>query len=213
MKKKLLKVALPLIMMGSPALALSSVRSGSRNKIKKAVVQSDKTLDFTFENETSFDNPFGGFGGGQTTVADNATQPNVLAFLAEEGLLSASGEANTVVSGTERKEFLGITQCVPGAQYNGKGLASINSFLTSSSSYLDHHIRYTSSSSNFSTSTYAGDHLGNSSAAVLQFNNAKAACLAPTSVPTLSQWGQYLLVLLLGLFGTRRFSSLKSKAK
>ena len=201
MKKNLLKVALPLIIMGSPAFALSSVRSGSRNKIKKTVVQSKKSFDTTLENEASFNNPFGGFGGTQTTVTNNVTQPGVLAFLAEEGLLSASGEVDTIVSGNTRKEFLAQTQCVAGATYNGKNLFAVFTTTTSTSFYLLYGVSTTTSTTTVTPVVFA---------------NAKAACLQqplPTTIPTLSQWGQYLLILLLGLFGTRRFSSLKSKIK
>ncbi|HFC93353.1 MAG TPA: IPTL-CTERM sorting domain-containing protein, partial [Leucothrix mucor] len=197
---------------GSPAWAASSIRSISRGRVKKAAVQSSLGQAQPELTQAEFENPFGGFGGTRNNhkVASHE-QSNVLGFLAEEGLLTASSESSSLVTGNEnRKEFLGFavgyTACVAGAIYNGKPLKAVSTTTTTSTST-------TTSNSNIitNTNTLTNHHLlyQTGSVAIVnttKSNNAKEACITPptptpTSIPTLSQWGQYLLMLLLGIVG------------
>ncbi len=206
MKKNLLKAAIPFIMFGPPAWAASSIRSISRGRVKKAAVQSSLEQAQPELTQAGFENPFGGFGGTRNNhkVASHE-QSNVLGFLAEEGLLTASSESSSLVTGNEnRKEFLGFavgyTACVAGAIYNGKPLKAVSTTTTTSTN---------TSNTITNTNTLTNHHLlyQTGSVAIVnttKSNNAKEACITPptpTSIPTLSQWGQYLLMLLLGIVG------------
>ncbi len=201
MKKNLLKAAIPFIMLGSPAWAASSIRSISRGRVKKAAVQSSLGQAQPELTQAEFENPFSGFGGVHNTYqVTSHEQSNVLDFLAEEGLLTASSEASSLVTGNKnRKEFLAQTACVAGATYNNQPLINI------SATNSRYHLTYRASSGTITSITVS----------LLKFNKAKEACITSpttTSIPTLSQWGQYLLILLLGIVGfkSRLWRDLKS---
>ena len=195
MKKNLLKAAIPFIMLGSPAWAASSIRSISRGKVKKAAVQSSKEQAQPELSQAGFENPFGGFGGAHSSYQVASHEPaNVIGFLAEEGLLTATSESPSQVTGNDsRKEFLALFQCVAGATYNGKELKAVNSYTNTTTSTTISYFYLTYHTVSSGTSLQDVNHA--------TFNNAKAACLTPKAVPTLSQWGQALLMMLLGLIG------------
>ena len=205
MKNKFIKAVLPVILLGSPALSANSARSVSRWKAKKAVVQSADSVTTSPEVHSGFENPFGGFGGVSTSQQTQTIKAdNVLSFLAEEGLLQANKEANTIVSGTARKEFL--VPCVAGATFNGRQIADVNSnFSTFGPSSA-----ISSSSSvviNYATGTPASAQFISNAPLRLE---ATAACqtappapATPEQIPTLSQWALFLLMSLLALIGLK----------
>jgi hypothetical protein len=112
-KNKFLKAMMPLMLLGSPAMAGgSSVRSGSRFKVKKAVVQSSSKMTTAKIEKQEVVNPFGIFGNVKTTVKKNKdTQNNVLDFLNEEGLIVSTSTKTNDISGDSisRKLFLGCS--------------------------------------------------------------------------------------------------------
>lgn len=214
MKSKFLKAVLPVVLLGSPALSANSVRSGARWKVKKVVTQSGGTSIIANESHTVFENPFGGFG--EENISHNAKsnkQANVLSFLSTEGLLQGVIEAQSIVSGSVRKDFLDSTQCVLGATYNGKGLISV---LSTTFTRFHSYVYTTPTNSNVYITTYVFTYtyldiiysptIRLASVNQATFDNAKKACetsVIPTQVPTLSQTMQYLLMLLLALVGTK----------
>ena len=105
---KVAKALLPFMLLGSPAIAGgSSVRSGSRFKVKKAVVQSSVKAQPLVAQKKEFKNPFGVFGSSKTTIKKTKdSQSDVLAFLNEEGLLDTKGISQNLQSGN-RKRFSG----------------------------------------------------------------------------------------------------------
>jgi len=114
MKKiKVAKALLPFMLLGSPALAGgSSVRSGSRTRVKKAVVQHSVKAETKIEEKKEFKNPFGVFGSSKTTMKKTKdSQNNVLAFLKEENLLLSDSTQMVTLTGdiASRKEFLGCS--------------------------------------------------------------------------------------------------------
>ena len=201
MKNKFIKAVLPVVLLGSPALSANSARSVSRWKAKKAVVQSSDSVATIPEVHSSFENPFGGFGGANTYQQSQSTKAdNVLSFLAKEGLLQANNEVSTIVSGTARKEFL--VPCVAGATYNGRLISRVSTFFSSSNGMSD-----SSVSINYATGTPSGVRsFGNASlraAAVLACQTAPPPPATPEQIPTLSQWALYLLMSLLALIGLK----------
>jgi len=106
-KTKLAKALLPLMFLGSPALAGgSSIRSGSRFKLKKAVVQnSTKSAKKSGEKK----DPFSSFGSSRVKETVKSEEKDVLAFLKENDLLAEKQLVENRVSGdsfaTYRKEF------------------------------------------------------------------------------------------------------------
>ena len=121
--KKIAKAILPFILMGSPAVAMgggSSVRTGSRFKVKKAVVEKK------ISKEEVQNNPFSAFTSKQT-YKSNIDKDNVLSFLEQNGLLEDKKIKNSFISGDViyRKEFAGKT-CT-GGPYAGYHCSEDNS--------------------------------------------------------------------------------------
>jgi hypothetical protein len=105
-KTNIAKALFPLMLLGSPAIAGgSSVRSGSRFRVKKAVVQSSLKSTAKIIEKKEFQNPFGVFESSKTIVKKTKDiQNNVLAFLNKEGLLQNSSIQKNSQSG-DRKNF------------------------------------------------------------------------------------------------------------
>ena len=174
--KKLLKAVMPLMLLGTPAIAVSSIRSGSRFKTKKAVVESQSVVENRVEKVDNFQNPFGVFGENTEVSKSSTTQPdNVMSFLAEEGLLIANNEEISIVSVDDsRKDFLSVgIKCVSGATYNSKSIVYVYSQT----------ITYNSFTTIIKNST--------------MYNNAKTACTTvPTTAVPLSPFSKLMLTLL-----------------
>ena len=100
------KAVLPFMLLGSPALAGgSSVRSGSRFKVKKAVIQSSVKTDRIEKKE--FKNPFGVFSNSKTIVKKTKdSQLNILSFLKENDLLNSQINQDNQLSGDVKQRKL-----------------------------------------------------------------------------------------------------------
>ena len=144
-KTKIAKALLPFMLLGSPALAGSSVRSGSRFKPKKTVAQQKETLSEAKEQKSdNFQDPFSTFGNTIKSVDKKSdASENVLSFLKQEGLLSHIEDKKTIISGekeslfdpSNRKEFAATTinPCAVGP-YNGKQITWLATFGPSAAS-------------------------------------------------------------------------------
>jgi len=194
MKKnnQLFKAVIPFMLLGTPALAGSSLRSFSRTKMKKVVTHS-KTTKTTIEPKKTFVNPFNIFGDDTKKVDTDNENIVVLDFLKEEGLLSSSNTKKSLISGEEyRKDFAG-TSCAIGATYNH---VNIKSWYSSKTSHATNGIIYTSGTFYLylldggykSLSISASDGVSSGSYANTIANIKTACASTPTTItPTISE--------------------------
>ncbi|MDD2790674.1 MAG: Ig-like domain-containing protein [Sulfurimonas sp.] len=143
-KNNIAKVVLPFMLLGAPAFALgSSVRSGSRFKVKKTVVQNNVKAKAEITQNKGLKNPFAVFGNSKTSINKSSSNTgDALSFLKQEGLLSTETLKNNYISGEkdknsgDRKIFAWTTRdCVAGATYNGKHLRSIYTYGAAATAY------------------------------------------------------------------------------
>ena len=110
-KRNLLKAVMPLMLLGTPAIAGSSVLAGSKLRTKNTVVKSEKLSTQNLEKKESYINPFASFSEENEIVTKTSKEDiDVLAFLSDEGLLNTTSQENSVVSGASimsktRKSF------------------------------------------------------------------------------------------------------------
>jgi len=118
-KTKIAKALLPFMLLGSPVMANgggSSVRSGSRFRVKKAVVQSSVKADTQEIEIKEFKSPFGVFGSSKTSIKKTKdSQSDIVVFLEKNNLLSYTKENKNKILGDinqlglNRKDFAGYT--------------------------------------------------------------------------------------------------------
>ena len=159
-KNKLAKALIPLMLLGSPAIAgASSLRSGSRFKAKKSVVESSVKTEKT-ENK-KFTDPFASFGSSK----ENRSKPidnksDVLAFLDNEGLLNSSAVKENIQSG-DRKDFAFYSEtCVNNARYIWGELYKVVTYTYyNTKNMILYYNNTTHSSINFDVNTTSADKL------------------------------------------------------
>ncbi|MDX8389296.1 MAG: hypothetical protein R8M38_02285, partial [Mariprofundaceae bacterium] len=199
---RLIKAMVPALLMGSPVIA-ATISSNSRRFAKKAVVESSaiqtQTLPLRLQAKEPFVDPFAAFGAShQPQIAAkhhvSDTDVDVIAFLAEENLLSSIEDGKSSLSGDTtqwaRKDFSVnvtgrgsgisiINACVSGATFSSRGISSVVSLKNVNGSIL------IGAAIQFASGTPLTMQTGANSAGV---NSWKAACAngRPTGTVTIA---------------------------